>query len=349
VHGIEVDTEFALYASGTTDFSSEEKRLAHANVTEVNAVDSWAEVVTQSGEGTLEAGAQALLLKSNNLRLQRDVAVAIEDAGRKAQVEQAIAAAGKGFVAVARREKSDFQVALGEQQTYEIWDAAGVPLPNLRPAIGVDDANALEQLVKRLVHLAKYYAVRALSAPGDRQRLEVSLGTKSRNGANSDTRNGGAPVYKPGDKISFVIKNTQTPGAANDPARILNISVLDLAADWSITQLYPAGAAAFEALDPGATIDLELEAFLPSGYSESLDILKVFATQGTTDFRWLQLPALDQPPVKDAIKRTLIKDPLEKLLAAVTGEKTSTRAIRLTDSPQAPSWSSAQVELLVKS
>jgi hypothetical protein len=57
---------------------------------------------------------------------------------------------------------------------------------------------------------------------------------------------------------------------------------------------------------------------------------------------------LDQPKGSDSIKRGLIRDPLEKLLAAVTGEETNTRAIRLTNSPQAASWTTAQVELQVK-
>jgi hypothetical protein len=146
----------------------------------------------------------------------------------------------------------------------------------------------------------------------------------------------------------MVITNTQKPGAPNDPALILNITVLDLAPDWSITQIFPAGAAAFEPLDPGGTFEFEFEALLANGRTEGLDTLKVFATQATTNFRWLQLPALDQPPVADRIQRSAINDPLEKLLASLTGESLATRDIRITSSPQARAWTTAQTDLRVK-
>jgi hypothetical protein len=44
---------------------------------------------------------------------------------------------------------------------------------------------------------------------------------------------------------------------------------------------------------------IPLRASLPKGYRPGRDGLKVFATVGTTNFRWLELPALDQPPARD--------------------------------------------------
>jgi hypothetical protein len=349
VHGVAEGTQFALYAGGTTDFSREQDRIALVEVTEVNAVESWAKILERIQQAPLEEGAQALLLHSTNLRMQRDVVVAIEDPTLKQQVETAIAAQGKGFATVATGDKSDFQVVVNAEQAFELWDPAGAPIPNLRPAIGIHEPNATQHLVQRLVHLAKFYNVRDLVAPdlNVAQLLELKLGAVSGDNVNNAVnRAGGAPIYRPNDKVQLTIKNTQTPGADNDPARVLNITVLDLASDWSITQIYPAGAAASEALDPGKTIPLEFEAYLPDGHSESLDTLKVFATQATTNFRWLQLPALDQPSA--ARHRSFIRDPLEQILAAVTGEETTKRAIRLTSGPQAPQWTVAQVELQVK-
>lgn len=346
VHGVAVGTQFAIYPSGTVDFSQATNRIAQVEVTHANDVDSWATIDPQSVQGTVEEGAQALLLQSTNLQMRREVAIAIDDLDLKQQIEGVIAVEGKGFVAVAAGDKSDFQIAINQEKEYEIWDAAGTPLPNLRPTIGVNEPKALDRLVQRLVHLAKFYSVRDLTAPDSAgiQKLQVTLGTNS---GDSKDDTGGVPRYKPNDKVKLVIKNTQTPGAANDPALVLNISVLDLAPDWSISQIYPQGAL-FEPVDPGATIDLEFEAFLPDGYSESLDTLKVFATRSTTSFRWLELPALDQPQVRAAVHRSVITDPLEKLLAAITDEETTTRAIRLTGSSQAPSWTTAQVDLQVK-
>jgi hypothetical protein len=292
-------------------------------------------------------GSQAVLLQSADLRTRRDVAVVIDDPTHKQQLAAAIAGQGNGFIAAVDGGKSDFQVAVNPQQEYEIWDAAGAPLPNLRPPIRVNDADAQARLVSRLVHLAKYANVRELSAPDATaaRNLEVTLSTLS---GEREKEAGSAPIYKPGEKVKMVIRNTQQPGAANDPGRILNITVLDLGPDWSITQIFPAGAAAFEPLDPEGTFEFEFEAFLPDDRVEGLDILKVFATQATTNFRWLQLPPLDQPPTQDAILRAAINDPLEKLLASIAGESLATRNIRITSSPQTRNWTTAQVELRVQ-
>ena len=352
VHGITPGAQFALYPHDTTDFDNTANRLALVEVTHANETDAWATILTQGSNGTLDVGAQALLIHSANLRTQREVTVAIDDPTRKAQVEAVINAQGKGFVTVATGDKSDFQVAVNEtaneQQAYEIWDAAGAPVPNLRPSIAVGAADAEARLVARLVHLAKYANVRELAAPAANvaQKLHVSLVPLTANPARDA---GGAPIYQPGDKIKLVVRNDQPPGEKNDPARILNITILNLAPDWSITQIYPAGAAAFEPLDPGGTLEFEFEAYLGNGRTEALDILKVFATQGTTNFRWLQLPALDQPPAPDAIQRAAIGDPLEQLLASLTGETLTTRDLRITSSPQTRAWTTAQVELRVQS
>ena len=346
VHGVTIGTQFAIYPLGTTDFGATANRLAQVEVSRVNEVDCWANILAQNGQGTLEEGAQALLLHSTNLRLQRDVAVAIDAPDLQQKIKAAIVAEGKGFITVATDAKSDFQVAINEQQAFEIWDAAGAPLPNLRPAISISEADALPRLVQRLVHLAKYANVRDLSAPSANapQKLEATL--SALDGDISST--GGAPIFAPNKKVKLVIRNTQTPGAVNDPALILNVTLLDLAPDWSISQIYPEGAANFESLDPGGVIELEFETFLPSGYSEGLDTLKIFATQGTTNFRWLQLSSLDQPPLAAPAPRAGIRDPLEKLLAAITDEGVTTRAVRLTSSPQSANWTTAQVELHVK-
>jgi hypothetical protein len=177
------------------------------------------------------------------------------------------------------------------------------------------------------------------------QKLQVTLTSLS---ASTEAEAGGAPIYAPGEKVKMIVKNIQAPGAANDPALVLNITILDLAPDWSISQIFPAGAAASEGLDPGATFEFEFEAFLAEGRVEGVDTLKVFATQATTNFRWLQLPPLDQPAPATSIQRAAISDPLERLLASITGESLTTRDIRITSSPVSRGWTTAQVDLRVK-
>ena len=301
----------------------------------MNEVDSWAKI-TEGQAAAIDVGAQAVMLNATDVKLQRDVRVEIADAGLRSQVEAAISAHGRGFVTLAGTT-DEFVIKVDDGE-FVITDTAGAPLPNLRPALRTDDATAARQLVERLVHLVQYRNVLALDMPDPAARatLDVALQTP------------GDPI-RPGDQVTLKITNTQKPNPRdpNDPKLVLNVAVLALSSDWSISQIYPA-TAAFEPVDPGKSIELEFEAYLPGGQTESNDIFKVFATRSTTDFHWLELPVLDQPPIERTIKRSGITDPLEQLLASVTGEETRTRAFKLTKAPGAAAgWAVDDVTLRV--
>ncbi|MEO8497848.1 MAG: hypothetical protein ABI614_22505, partial [Planctomycetota bacterium] len=329
-----------------TEFDREDARIATAEVTELSDVECWAQLAQQDKAAPVEEGAQAVLIDSANIQLQRRVAVVIDDAQLGKEVKKSIQEHGQGFVVLRGDEGSvDFQVAVNDMGEYELWDRAGAAIPNLRPSLLVNDPQALKCLVGRLVHISKYRSVQELDVP-DRamqQKLLVELAHVGK--AKKDE---GTPVFHPGDKVKLTITNTQSPGRTDDPALILNVCVLDLQSDWSISQVYPAGAGLFEPLDPGQTISPEFEADLPEGYKEGVDVLKVFATRATTSFRWLELPALDQPPAKRFVTRGLVADPLEQLLAQITDTTAGTRSLRLTSAPSASGWTVAQVELRVE-
>ncbi len=341
VHGIQMGAQFALYPNGTTNFSRADGQLALADVTQVNAVDCWAKLEEQNSQAKVEEGAQAVLLNTANVRLQQGVAVVIDDAALKQALETAINTAGKGFVALAGADVAvDFQVAVNAQNEYEIWDPAGKAIANLRPAVLVSAPDAATKIVQRLIHLTKYRNVQTLDVPDPSLRQKLKVEVVNANEAEASS-------FHPGDKVKVKITNTQSPGAINDPALILNITVLDLGSDWGITQIYPAAAGSFEPVDPGETKTLALDAYLPEGYKESVDTLKIFATQATTQFQWLALPALDQPPLPTATRKG-IGDPLAQMLAIITDETATTRALRLTNAPQDIGWTVAQVELRVQ-
>jgi hypothetical protein len=151
-------------------------------------------------------------------------------------------------------------------------------------------------------------------------------------------------------KVKITNTNEPNPADINDKTRIFNITVLDLAPDWQIQQVLPAGAGAFEILQPGKSVELPMEAYLPDGYAESTDILKVFATQRTSGFRCLELPALDQPTATRG-PRSPSEDPFEALLEAFTDPEAPTpdelrsRSIRLLERKEDRAWTVAQVEV----
>ncbi len=336
-HGISAGTQFAVYPVGTTDFDDQAARLALVTVAQVNEVDSWA-TISEGEAADIDSGAQAVLLNATDIKLQREVRVEIADATLRSQIEDAIRQHGRGFVTLAGGTTDEFIINVAADE-FVIADTTGAPLPNLRPALRTDDPMAARQLVERLVHLVQYRNVLALDMPDPtaQAKLTVALQTP------------GDPIH-PGDEVTLKITNTQTANMRdpNDPQLVLNVAILALSSDWSISQIYPA-TAAFEPVDPGKSIDLTFEAYLPDGQTESNDIFKVFATRSTTDFHWLELPALDQPPLPRAITRNGITDPLERLLASVTGETTQTRAFKLTKSPAAAAgWAVDDVALHVQ-
>jgi hypothetical protein len=346
-HGLGVGAQLAVFPNGTVDFDRTENRLALVEVTDLEPVECWANITEQKPGAVIDAGAQAVLTAAApaQVRLRRGVLVAVQDAGLRARLEAAIGSEGKGFVALAGADVPvDFQVDLNAAGELVIEDPADRPVPNLRPAVRADASDAAARIVARLVHLAKFRNVQGLDMPdpATRAKLKVELTT------DRPAAGGGAPVLRPGDTAMLKITNTQARNPANpdDPERVLNISVLDLMSNWSIAQIYPE-TAAFEPLDPGETKSIELEASLDEGMQAATDILKVFATQATTSFQWLQLPALDQPVARGR-KRGAIADPLEAVLASVTAEQATTRAVKLARTGGNRGWTTAQVEMRVE-
>ena len=77
---------------------------------------------------------------------------------------------------------------------------------------------------------------------------------------------------------------------SNNSSQVLNVTVLDFQPDWGITQTYPcASDSYFMPIDPGKFEIIPLKVSLPDGYKEGRDVIKVFATVGPTNFRWLEL------------------------------------------------------------
>jgi hypothetical protein len=356
-HGVGVGALLAAYPPGERDLAAVDKRQALLAVTElVGDADSWADITEDFGNGPIEQGGQAVMLGSTDLRLQRVVGVVLDDAELRQAVETAIGGDGAGFIRVQQGSESvDFQVALNPEKSneYEIWDKAGAAVPNLRPAIKVAQADGAQRVVQRLVHLAKYRKVQELTNPDP---LTSKIKVELIDVPPERTAGGGVPIFAPGDKLTVRITNTNEPNPdnINDKTRILNITVLDLGCDWQIRQVRPADASAFEILQPGKSMNYPFEAYLPDGYEESTDILKVFATRRPSGFRCLELPALDQPQAATRGTRSLSADALKALLEAFTSseapaaDEMRTRAIRVLERNEDKAWAVAQVEVRVK-
>lgn len=360
-HGLRKGANFAIYPVGTVDFTQTDQRLALVEITELGAVRSWASITDRLQEKAIEQGAQAVFLDPGDVKLQRAVFLGMASKRIAERLKQAVVKDGGNFLRVAMNgEPAELQVTTNAFNEYEIWDSAGEIIPNLRPPFQVDALDSIDQLVRRLVHLAKYRNVHELdnrdpmSPMANALSVELMGVQKEYDPVNGPQPQpfadpGSTPMLQEGEWTFLRIRNRLRPNPddPNDPARILNVTVLDLESNWRITQIYPYEAGYFEPLDPGGEIVLPLQAELPAGCETGIDVVKVFATQGTTNFRWLELPALDKP-IERKSYRCGSPGALDQLLKAVVedGPLAGTQRLKVYESPSR-SWTTSQVEVSV--
>jgi len=357
--GLSEGAQLAIYPPGTTDFTQEEKQLVIAEITEIGATDAWAEIVKTIRALEIEQAAQAVLLSApvevvRKVRLvyqpESQLPPGIEQDAALQAIETAMA--GNGWVKLlSDNEAADFQVAINTAGEYEICDPSETPIANLRPPLKVSERNAAIDVVKRLVHLTKYKATEELdNFTPLTKKLVVELAGKQAN-----YRSGRRPAPEPfDDPMNPTVKAGEWIflRIRNDSSQVLNVALLNLQSDWAIDQLDILNEGAkFEPFDPEQEELIPIQMLdVPEGYNEVTDIYKVFATLGQPDFRWLELPPLDQPIPKSATRG--LKAPsnlLEELLATIGADnqpREITKAGRVYADPSR-GWTTKQVTVKI--
>lgn len=302
--GLMTGTQFAIYPFNTNNFSDKEKVLAVVEITKIKGSSSTAKVLLEKDggievKGKIETGCPALIL-SAPVNLIRRVRFYLKEVGEQEnqlpkelfeqqnealeKVRQALINNG-WVVEVKEGEESDYQVAVGREGEYEI--CIGMPLTNLRPFLMIDEPNAPEMVVKRLVHLAKYQGTAELDTPNSTlsKYLEVELLDKNKQ-----------PFPDPNN---IVLESGMTClRIKNNYSRSLNIAILDLEPTWGIYKVdIEEENEPFYELASGEELkldDLEFEAPEGDDYEQAEETLKVFAVKGLANFKWLTLPPLDE-------------------------------------------------------
>lgn len=360
--GVGKGAQFAVYAANTTDFTDLTQRLAVIEIDNPGTTDSWANIVTDIQASQILEGAQAVLLGigirlRGRVRLVKQKNVfdeAAQDKGLEklrsviTQDEGDTAAGEKWIRLSADGEEADFQVAINFRGEYEIWDANGRTLPNLRPALSITDDGAAAQVARRLVHLTKYRNARLIdntdpTSPLAR-KIVAELGklTDPNNKATFQPLGSPARPLSVGEEACLRVTNL-----SNTP---VNIAIMDLQPDWGISQAFPSpdNGQDYELLESGANnaLMLPMGAWLPDDYQEGVDTLKVFATIEGTSFHWLEMPALDQPPAAPKATRNT-GDALEQLMSALAAPKLTRQMVNLS-APKGRSWTTTEVEVRVR-
>lgn len=352
--GLRPGSQFAIYPRGTIDFSSVEKRLALVEAIDVGAVQTQAKVIQRFGDRAIDDGDQAVLLTLPVKLIKKVQFLPFSDAttARDEPTLQKIRdrLSGNGWIeAASTAEPAQFKVVIDEAgESILICQPDGETPFQLRPVVKVGDPEAPAKIVKRLQHLARYEAVRSLdnfssvSPLRGKIQIELLILPDDFDEALDDPGKVGkllsGPVYglKVGQKACLRISNLS--------ANRLNVAILDLQPDWGITQVYPAED--FEPLEQGTPILLPIGATLTEGIDHGIDVLKVFATLGTTSFRSLELPALDQPVTAARSTRSASDGVLEQLLSEFGKLQPRTRQINVSGAPR--EWTTTQAEILVE-
>ena len=353
--GVAKGSQFAVFPANATDFTDSAQRLAAVELVEIGASDSWTNIISGDRLSEIQEGSQAVLLgigirmrgRVRLVRQENGYNGALENlsnliAGKEAETE----AKDKWIRLANEGEEADFQVAIDRNGEFEIWDANGKRLPNLRPSLVAKDDNSARMVAERLVHLTKYRNVRLIDNADPTSplsnKITVELGIlKSGSTPRGTFTPFGFPVrpISLGEKVCLSVTNT-----SNTP---LNVVIMDLAPDWGISQIYPdPNVKDYELLEPGANNALlyEIEAWLPDDYHEGTDVLKVFATVEGTSFRWLQMPALDQPPTPIS-RGNSPQDALEQLMLdfAAPSMRNMKPVVNLS-SAEGRNWTTTEVE-----
>jgi hypothetical protein len=173
---------------------------------------------------------------------------------------------------------------------YEIRDPEGSTFANVAPVPVV--RGMPYEVVRRLDHLVKFRSLRAVENPEPPDWLEIGLELWGDDPS-------AAPVPFPSGGLDLKCGEAASLRIVNRSSLRLDFAVLDLAPDYSVTQLLPPPKTlSLLPLDPGEGHEMRISGCLPEPLQEGVDILKVFATRGAVSYRWLELPPLGKPDSK---------------------------------------------------
>ncbi|MGF1493334.1 MAG: caspase family protein [Microcoleaceae cyanobacterium] len=363
-NGITKGAEFAIYPADATDLNKKEDRVAIAKVIQRGSSTSICKLEAIEGqELAVEPGDQAVQIAvAPSLVRLVSLLPQLEDADEPTKqaltgLKDTLAEQGKGWLELGETvaegdngEGIDFFVEVNHKGEYEIRDTAGELLKNINPALKIDDPKAPEKVVKRLIHLAKYRAALTIDNFDSDSPLTGKLSVEWL--GTSDIYDLGDPIPKPAQLHQFA--DPTKPSAKdgehvflsirNDSATALNVAVLSFDANWSVTQIHPGSTENFITLEAGKEEKLPINTSL-EGTGEAVEnTLKVFATRDQANFRWLELPSLDEQITSKGLTRS--GNPLDALLAAIDEEQPKTRRLRVAASPSRD-WTTQQLTLTI--
>lgn len=328
VQGVTEGMRFAIYPPAIHRGIAE-RRTAIVEVVKAGATECRARIVQSMARDSVKPGGLAIPVDGVAIQKPSVCNLAIERPDVLDRVSRALKQDRAGAVKQAEPgEVADFEVSVNAGGEYEIRDKNGYLLPNMGPPIRIDATWAEHDLLRRLVHLAKFFDLERM----DNDDLESPLWGKLRLCGASFAETPGPIKLRCGESLQFGIENASS--------RALNVVVLNLQPDWGVTQIFPCRRdGEYWTLDPKQKKTVEINAYLPDSCEESKDVIKVFATVGIPSFLWRELPPLHRADSSRRLLRHGSTGASDDPLAAVhlTFKESASKE-----------WTTAQFEVLVR-
>jgi hypothetical protein len=326
--GVNEGMRFAIYPPAMHRGIAE-RRSAVAEVIKVGATECRAKIVQSMFRDSVKPGGLAIPLDGVAIQRPAVCGLAIERPDVLDRVSRALKHDRTGALKRAEPgEPADLQVSVNEKGEYEVRDREGQPLPNLGPPVRSDATWAEQDLLRRLIHLAKFFDLERT----DNHDLGSPLRGKLRLSVARAAETPGPIELRCGESLQVEVENASS--------RALNVVVLDLQPDWGITQIFPSKRdGEYWTLDPKQTKTVQIKAYLPKDCEESKDVIKVFATVGIPSFLWRELPPLQGADTTRRVLRNGSNGSSDDPLAVghlVFKESASQE------------WTTAQIEVLVR-
>lgn len=257
-------------------------------VSQVGPTESLAEVIDGPGPSTIPPGSsvEVLPLQAVVRFLPPEPGDSTAERALK-ELREVLWKYREGFVEIGDEADEPDLCVTFTRGAYEIRSPEGSLLPNVAPVRAV--RGAPYEVVRRLDHLVKFRSLSAVENPEPPHWLEIGLELCGDDPSAS-------PVPFPAGGLNLKCGEGATLRIVNRSSLRLDFAVLDLAPDYSVTQLLPPRKTlSLLPIDPGECHEMRVEGCLPEPLQEGVDILKIFATRGTVSYRWLELPPLGKP------------------------------------------------------
>lgn len=314
-HGMTVHSKWAVYPPGTKHITNDTHRLGLVEITQVNAVTSYARISREGQNGIIEVNCRAFeeehFYGHMKLKIEirapgkyRDASIKLSERIRRSALLSPVEAGEIAdvcacIIAPRSRVRAGDPVLQLKAVDKPVWAVVGQDGRLLMPIHEIDDASVVSILCDNLEKVARYRQAIVLTNPDEESllkgKVDFILKRKNADGtwetAQPDNA-GGYIIFEEGEHISCEVINHH-----NSP---IYVSILDFGLTGAVTLFYPV-AGSNEALEQGRSIQIGarqgdiIELFIPENFPYVLDpedtipiggieTLKLFATTHEADF-----------------------------------------------------------------